>query len=83
MSGKKNDHEAADMAGVVMTVGSVLSDVLCCQGYLLIVLDDHTGTMPAVENILKRPKGERERAAQVLRMWAQRIEHGETGRGAG
>lgn len=72
-----DDHDAADMAGVVMTVGRVLSDVLCCQGYLLIVLDEHTGTMPAVENILRRPKEERERAAQVLRMWAQRLERGE------
>lgn len=83
MSAKEGDHEPADMAGVVMTVGSVLGEVLCCQGYLLIVMDDHTGTMPAVENILQRPLAERERAAQVLRMWAKRIESGKTERGAG
>lgn len=76
------DHEAAEMVGVVQAVGEVLSDVLCCQGYLCIILDDHSGTMPAVENILKRPRSERERAASVLRMWAKRLEQGESGRGA-
>lgn len=80
---KPVDHAAADLAGVVMTIGRVLSEILCCQGYLLIVLDEHTGTMPAIENLLQRPEAERSRAAQVLRMWAQRIERGESGRGAG
>lgn len=77
------DHEAAQMAGVVKAVGEVFRQVLCCQGYLLIILDEHSGTMPAVENILQRPKGERTRAAEVLRMWAKRLEQGESGRGAG
>jgi len=71
------------MVKVVQAVGSVLSDVLCCQGYLLVILDEHSGTMPAVENLLHRPQGDRERAASVLRMWANRLERGETGRGAG
>jgi hypothetical protein len=66
-----------------MTVSSVLSELLCGhQAFFVLVLDDHTGTMPAAENILQRPLAERERAAQVLRMWAQRLERGETGRGA-
>jgi hypothetical protein len=77
------DHASADeVANVVVAVGHVLSDVLCCQGYLVIIMDDHSGTIPAVENILQRPKAERERAAEVLRMWAKRIEQGATGRAA-
>jgi len=76
------DHEAAQMVSVVKEVGQVLSEALCCQGYLLIILDEHSGTMPAVENILQRPSAERERAAEVLRMWAKRLEQGDTGRGA-
>lgn len=76
------DHAAAEMVGVVRSVAEVLSEVLCCQGYLLIILDEHTGTMPAVENILQRPAADRERAAGVLRMWAKRLEQGDTGRGA-
>lgn len=83
MSGPKEHQSAEDIASIVLTVGSVLSETLCCQGYLLIVMDDHSEMMPAVENILKRPLAERERAAQVLRMWATRIERGETGRGEG
>ncbi len=83
MSDPKDHEVAEDVASIVITFGRVLRDALCCQGYLLIVMDDHSGTMPAIENLLTRPKAERERAAGVLRMWAKRLEKGETGRGSG
>jgi hypothetical protein len=71
------DDPKPSIAEIVIDVGKVLSEVLCDhQAFFLLVLDDHSGVMPAVENVLARPLAERKRAADVLRMWAARIEQG-------
>lgn len=73
------DHskEIVNTAALVIDIGEQLENAVCDhQAYFLIVLDDHAGAMPCVEDLLKRPRAERKRAADVLRVWAARIEKG-------
>lgn len=65
------------IANTAEAVKAVFKAVLCDhQAYFVIILDDHAGAMPCVEDMLPRPPAERKRAADVLRMWAARIEAG-------
>lgn len=67
----------ADSAELVLFIGEQLRDAFCDhQAFFVLVFDDHTGAIPVVEDLLKRPLPERQRAADVLRMWAARIENG-------
>jgi len=71
--------DIANTSMVVKDVGAVLDDVLCDhQAYFVVIIDGHTTppTAPCMEDMLKRPPAERKRAADVLRMWAARIEAG-------
>lgn len=69
--------EIVNGATVVLSVAESLQEMLCDhQAFFVLILDEHLGAMPAAEDVMKRPPEERQRAADVLRMWAARIEQG-------
>jgi hypothetical protein len=71
------DKPIATTPTVVQETAQVLRELLCDhQAFFLIIFDEHAGAMPCAEDLLKRPQGERTRAADALRMWAARIEKG-------
>jgi hypothetical protein len=73
----KHEKDVANSATAVMETAQVFREIFCDhQAFFVLVIDEHSGAMPAAENLLKRPVAERNRAADVLRMWAARIESG-------
>lgn len=67
----------ANTATLVLEVSGQLHAALCDhQAFFVLVIDGHGGVMPAGEDMMKRSPAERKRAAEVLRMWAARIETG-------
>jgi hypothetical protein len=72
-----HDKPIPNTADLVIEIGGALNEALCDhQAFFLVILDEHVGAMPCAEDLTHRSSGERKRAADVLRMWAARIESG-------